>query len=150
VSILVIPTPFSGGSSYTMTVPLEGFQFQFEFDYNQRCAEWYMSIADADGVDIYNGMKLMTGFYLMKKCKDPRRPGSGPPQYLPGDFFVISSTADQSPPSLLDLYPGTGRCQLCYITSDWLALIEAGDLSAIQAQVQAGLVNTIPSSYGQP
>ena len=149
MSVLQIPTPFNGASSYTMTVPLEGFQFQFEFDYNQRCAAWYMSIADADGVDIYNGMKLIMGFYLMFKCKDNRRPGSGAPLYLPGDFFLFSSTSDQSPPGLLDLYPGSGRCTLNYVTSDWLALVQAGDTSAIQAQIQAGLVNTLPSTYGQ-
>lgn len=86
MSIFVIPTDPLGLSSYFMTVSLEGTSYQIELDYNERCAAWYLSVADADNVDIYNGVKLMTGFPLLKKCRDPRRP--------PGDFFVMSSTAD--------------------------------------------------------
>lgn len=144
-----MPTPFSGQPSYTETVTLEGSQYQFQFDFNQRCASWYMSLADADGVDIYNGVKLVTGFYLLKKCKDIRKPGSGPPLFLPGDFILTSSTSDQSPPGLLDLYPNSGRCTLYYITSDWLQLILSGQGNTLLATLEAGLENTTLSTYGQ-
>ena len=149
MSLLIMPTPFTGNPSYTMTVTLEGSQYQFQFDFNQRCAAWYMSIADGDGVDIYNGVKLITGFYLLNKCKDIRRPGAGPPTFLPGDFRLLSSTADQSPPGLLDLFPNSGRCTLFYITSDWLQLIQSGQGAPLLAGLEAGLQNTTLSTYGQ-
>lgn len=150
MSIFVIPTDPLGLSSYFMTVSLEGTSYQIELDYNERCAAWYLSVADADNVDIYNGVKLMTGFPLLKKCRDPRRP--------PGDFFVMSSTADQSPPALLDLLPGSGRCSLFYVTSDWISLVvptpfdaatSAANVAALQAQVAAGAASNGLSTYGQ-
>lgn len=148
MSLLVVPTPFTGAPSYNMTLNLEGNTFRLQFDFNQRCSSWYMSIADADGVDIYNGVKLVTGFYLLKKCKDIRKPGGGPPAFLPGDFFLLSSTADQSPPGLTELFPGTGRCQLYYVTSDWLAIILAGNGASLVPTINAGLQNTGLSTYG--
>ena len=142
MTIQVVPTDQNALPSYTQNTTFEGTQYILEFDYNQRCASWYLSIADSDNVDIYNGIKLVTGFPLLRKCVDPRRP--------PGELLVVSSTTDQSPPGLLDLIPGAGRCQLLYITSDWLALLAAGQLSTILAQLAANTQTSATSSYGQP
>jgi hypothetical protein len=128
--------------SWSATLTLEGTLFQVQMDFNQRAFSWYLSIADADGVDIYNGVKVVCGFLLLGKCKDDRRPA--------GDFLCISSTTNYSPPGFVDLLPGSGRCSLVYITSDWLAAIKAGQLAALQAQVAAGATGTSTiSTYGQ-
>lgn len=142
MSILIIPT-FSD-PSYSQTTTLEGISYTLQFDFNQRAYSWYMSIADADGVDIYNGVKLVCGFSLLKKCKDPRAP--------PGVLVIISTAQDQTPPGLYDLLPG-GPAQLTYITSDWVAqLLQPGGLAAQQAQIAATASNASnpTSSYGQP
>ena len=147
MSLLIIPT--DSIPSYSQSVALEGANFTIQFDYNQRCASWYMSIADQDGVDIYNGVKLVVGIPLLRKCKDERRPGFSPGSPYSGDFIVISSTTDTSPPSGLDLLPDSGRCTLYYITSDWVEALATGQTDAIVAQLAAGgaLVNPI-STYG--
>jgi hypothetical protein len=137
--ILIVPT-FSD-DSYVQQTTLEGTTYTMQFDFNQRCACWYMHLADQDGVDIYNGVKLVTGFSLLRKCKDPRAPA--------GALFVNSSTADLSPPDLFDLVPG-GRCQLMYLTSDWIALlVQPGGLDAILAQLAANAQASTTSTYGQ-
>jgi hypothetical protein len=134
--------PFFSDPSWFATMTFEGTSYVVQFDYNERCASWYMSIADANGVDIYNGVKLVTGFSLLAKCKDPRAPA--------GIFFVTSSTADQEPPGLDDLLPG-GPCQLIYCTSDWVAILEeAGGEATLLAQVASNTTNTEVSTYGQP
>jgi len=142
MTVQIVPTDANGIATYFQNTTFEGTQYILEFDYNQRCASWYLSIADSDNVDIYNGIKLVTGFPLLRKCVDPRRP--------PGEMFIFSSTADQSPPGLLDLIPGNGRCALYYVTSDWIALIQQGQAPAILAQLAANTQTSATSSYGQP
>jgi hypothetical protein len=142
--ILVVPT-FSD-ASWSQSTTFEGVKYQLQFDFNQRCSSWYLSLADQDGVDIYNGVKLMCSRYLLRKCRDPRRP--------PGELLCLSSTNDTSPPTMLDLLPGSGRCTLVYATSDWVSTFQSGDVPAIVAlftQLQSGGTATSPvSSYGQP
>jgi hypothetical protein len=142
MSILLIPT-FSD-PNYFETTTLEGISYVLQFDFNQRAYSWYMSIADASGVDIYNGVKLVTGFSLLAKCKDPRAP--------PGQLFIVTTNPDGTPPGLYDLLPG-GPAQLLYITSDWVAILAEPDgLQTLLAQSAATAANSSDptSTYGQP
>jgi hypothetical protein len=141
MTIQLVPTDPLGLSSYFQTTTFEGTDYVLQFDYNQRCASWYLSIADADNVDIYNGIKLVTGFSLLKKCVDPRRP--------PGAMFLFSSTSDQSPPGLYDLLPGIGRCSLIYVTSDWVQLFVTGQADTAIALIDANVTTSDISTYGQ-
>jgi hypothetical protein len=139
MTVQLIPT-FNEPSSVQHTT-LEGTTFGLQFDFNQRCACWYLSIADTDGVDIYNGVKLICGFPLLRKCADPRRP--------PGELYVLSATPDLTPPGRGELDQDTGRCSLLYITSDWLALLRTpGGLAAILAQLAANTQSSSSSTYG--
>lgn len=142
--------PFFDPPSFTQSLVLEGSLFQFQFDYNERGACWYMSLADADGVDIYNGVKLVLGFPLLKKCRDPRRPGAQTGTTSAGDLIVTSSTSDLTPPSYFDLAAG-GKNRLKYISSDWMALLLAGQTAPILAQYAAGSTSGVSpiSTYGQ-
>lgn len=140
----IIPTDNTGLQSYVQTTTFEGTDFLLAFQYNQRCASWYLSVADNLGVDIYNGVKLVCGIPLLRKCKDPRRPA--------GAILCLSSTSDQSPPALYDLWAGSGRCQLLYMTSDWVTLITTqglAGLAAIQATLTANTQTSSASLYGQ-
>jgi hypothetical protein len=138
MTLLSIPT--FADDAWTQTTTVEGVEFTLDFLLNQRAAAYYMSIADADGVDIYNGVKLTCGVPLLRKCADIRRPA--------GDFFVFSSTTDLSPASRADLGPG-GRCTLYYISSDWIAAIKAGQADTLLAQLTANTQGIPTSSYGQ-
>jgi hypothetical protein len=137
---MILTVPTFAYPSYAQTTTFEGTTYGLQFDYNQRCASWYLSVADQNGVDIYNGIKLMTGFFLLAKCKDPRRP--------PGELLVISTTSDLTPPAQYDLLAGSGRCQLVYITSDWMALLQSGQVATIQAQLAANAQASSTSTYG--
>jgi hypothetical protein len=141
MTIQLVPVDATGLQTYFQTTTFEGTSYVLAFQYNQRCASWYLSVADALGVDIYNGVKLVCGIPLLRKCRDPRRP--------PGELIVLSSTADTSPPALIDLYPASGRCQLLYVTSDWLALLAQGQVATILAQLQANTQTSSTSTYGQ-
>ena len=144
MSILTVPT--WSDPIWNQSTTFEGTKYQLQCSFNQRCIAWYLSIADADGVDIVNGIKLTVGPLLLRKNKDPRRP--------PGELIVVSNTTVTTPPGMLELLPGSGRCGLFYITSDWMAIIDSGDVSAISAlftQIQTGGTATSPlSDYGQP
>jgi hypothetical protein len=100
-----------------------------------------MSIADANGVDIVNGIKIICNNWLLFKCVDPRRP--------PGQFLCQSSTSDLAPPGLNDLVPSTGRCALYYFTSDIIAQILAGTISQYQASLASNTASGTGSTYGQ-
>lgn len=141
MTIQAVPLDDTGAQLYFQTTTFEGTSYILAFQYNQRCASWYMSVADNLGVDIYNGVKMVCGLPLLRKCKDPRRP--------PGALYVFSSTSDASPPALFDLFPGSGRCQLVYITSDWLQLIADGQVDTILAQLDSNTQTSALSTYGQ-
>jgi hypothetical protein len=126
---------------FTQTTSLEGTPYLLSFQYNQRCDRWYLSIADASAVDIYNGIKLICRQDLLKKCADPRKP--------PGSLFLLSQTTDNSPPGLNDIIPSGGRCVLYYMTSDWVALLQAGNSAAIYQQLATNTQGGTASTYGQ-
>jgi hypothetical protein len=138
MTVQLVPT--TNNSFYAQTTTLEGTPYLLSFAYSQREDCWYLSIADSNAVDIYNGIKLICNNPLLFKCKDPRRP--------PGDFVVISSTTDIDPPGLNDLVPNAGRCQLMYATSDIIALIKNGTIGTYLAQLTAGTSTGTESTYG--
>ena len=137
MSVLAIPcftSPF-----FSEVTTLEGTTFLLSFAYAQREACWYVSLADANGVDIYNGIKLTVGQLLLKKCVDPRRP--------PGELIVMSSTNDLSPPGLNDLI-ASGRCTLFYVTSDLVAMVLNGTIGAYLASLTTNTAQGQQSTYG--
>jgi len=134
--------PCFSDASWQTSITLEGVTYGMQMDFNQRSAAWYLSLADASGVDIYNGVKVVTGFpSLLSKCKDPRAPA--------GWIFCVSATSDGSPPQQYELLAGA-RCSLCYMTSDWVALMgTAAGQQQIAAALAAGAANGTLSNYGQ-
>jgi hypothetical protein len=145
LTIQVVPPPSLPYQSQTTT--LEGVPYLLYFDYNAREDKWYRSVADANGVDIYNGMALICSNpavgpnFMLFKCVDPRRP--------PGDFLVLSQTTNLNPPGLNDLASGSGRCALFYVTSDVLANVAANGPAGYAASLQAGTTTGIGSTYGE-
>src|ERR1700735_88143 len=100
----LVPTPDGTTPVYSETVALDGTPYLLEFNFNQRCACWYLSLQTIDGDDIADGLKLVVGWNLLIKCASPNRP--------PGWLFVLSNTPDSSTPGLDDLNPNGGRCLL--------------------------------------
>lgn len=133
--------PVSPNAIWTQTTTLEGTTFFLTFQYNQRTMTWSLSVADSENIDIVNGIKLVCGISLLRKCVDPRKPA--------GALMVLSATADASPPGLSDLLPGAGRCTLYYITSDWVAQLGTpAGVANLQAQLAAQTQTGTASTYG--
>jgi uncharacterized protein DUF6983 len=103
MSTLIIPCdpvlPF-----WTQTTTLDGVPYLLTFTYNQRETVYYLSISSADAtVDYVLGMKLVPGIPLLRPWPTP-----------PGEMFVITQSADDSPPALGELADGA-RCVLMYV-----------------------------------
>ena len=56
-------TTFSSKFSYRLD--LDGITFSFQFYYNTREKSWYMSMADAAGSKIFDGLKLVPMYKLL-------------------------------------------------------------------------------------
>jgi hypothetical protein len=97
---------------YTITIPLDGKDYVFDFRYNQREQVWYFSIEQPDGVRLATGVKVVCNTPLIYK-RDERLP--------PGLLVAISQDGDDTSPSLLELGPGK-RVVLSYLTGDEVVL----------------------------
>jgi hypothetical protein len=104
--------PTYADPSWTQTTTLEGSTFQLTFTYNQRCNCMYLSVADLEGNDIYDGVKIICNSLLLRKCADKDNAPAG-------EFWCLDTSGTNVPPGLGELGPGA-RCILCYITSDLL------------------------------
>jgi hypothetical protein len=106
MAILVLPTyedPF-----YSVTVPLDGKDFVFDFRYNQREQAWYFSLSAADGTRLLTGVKVVCSIPLITKA-DERLPR--------GLLVAVPQDTDDTQPHLLELGAGK-RVQLTYTTEE--------------------------------
>lgn len=60
---------------HTYSTTLNGVEYRFKFDYSQRADRWYMSVFDAVGDPIRQGIKLVPSTNLFRLVEaDPRTP----------------------------------------------------------------------------
>jgi hypothetical protein len=101
--VKIIPTT-PGIARYTQRTILDGREYIFGFNWNSRAAKWSMSVADALGVDIVQGIYLTCGTVLLRLLSDSRSP--------PGDIYILDREGDSGDPGFNDL---GDRCLLLYI-----------------------------------
>lgn len=95
MAVVIIPTR-GDIANYSQLVELDGVVFRFTFRFNDRDDSWYVSIADADGVPIREGLKLVPNYALLRTlARNESRPG--------GDFIMVDARAVPLPPSLEEL-----------------------------------------------
>ena len=100
VSIRTFSDPF-----YTMTVPLDGTDYLFEFRFNQREACWYFDISLTDGTLLVAGVKVVCHRPLLRRFADTRLPK--------GILIAASNSEDTDPPGIDELGEGR-RVELVY------------------------------------
>lgn len=61
-------------TDYRQTTSLDGQDYIFRFRWNQREAEWFFSIADAEDDPIVEGLKVTVQLPLLRLVVDSRRP----------------------------------------------------------------------------
>ena len=81
---------------------LQGSVFQLSFRWNRRDAHWFLTVRDADGVDIASGRRVVADWPLLKGVVDVRRPH--------GEIVALDTTGEGDP-GLTDL---GGRVLLLY------------------------------------
>lgn len=90
----IIPTS-TELSSYTQRVVLDGREYTLGFQWNQREAKWYLSLADQDGVAIVHGIKVVADFPLLRTLTDRRAP--------PGEIWAQDRSGTGADPGLREL-----------------------------------------------
>lgn len=101
----IVPTSFD--PQYTQITAIDGTDYSLSLFYNTRQATWFLTIGEADGVPIVEGIPLVTGWDLL-----------GAYRYLDipkGVLAVIASGSDTSVPGIDELGEGL-RTALYYRT----------------------------------
>ncbi|MCK5446424.1 MAG: hypothetical protein KAI73_12435 [Rhodospirillaceae bacterium] len=67
-------------------INIDDIEYTLHLAYSDRAAAWYFGIADAVGVDIVRGIKVVQGWPLLFRAQDSRLPD--------GDFFMFFGGGD--------------------------------------------------------
>lgn len=107
---ITIPIP-SNTPHLEMSAQIEGTTYTLIFRWNERCASWFFTLADADGDPIFEGVRVGVDFPLGFRCRDARMPPGG---FVAVDTSGVVAVAD---PGLADL---GDRVQLLYFEASEL------------------------------
>lgn len=103
MATLLLPTR-TDLSHYIVQVELDGALFSLTFHWNEREEYWYLSIADAEGVDVATGIKIVINTPLLRRLVSENRPA--------GELMALdSATTTGGDPGLNEL---GGRVVLAY------------------------------------
>lgn len=91
---------------YKKVAAIEGTDYTFQFDWNERESKWYMRIYFGDEI-LVSGVKIIINFPLLRNYVDERLP--------PGIIYAIDTYGNGEDPGLNDF--GT-RVILLYATQD--------------------------------
>lgn len=100
--------------AFRQRTSLDGVTFEFDFAWNERESAWYMTVADADGVALRGGVRMVIRWPLLLSVADARRPG--------GELYLIDVDGTGREAALDDL--GV-RAVLMYVTAAEAAALEA-------------------------
>lgn len=105
----------SSAPFFYQTTSLDGVSYGLRFQYNQREACYYLSIVDtALGQDIISGVKLVTGYYLIR-----RYAGGDIVGLPPGELLIIPNSTSDIPADVGQL--GIGNAfTLYYLDATYL------------------------------
>jgi hypothetical protein len=105
---IVLPTRPSA-PDHSFEIELDGVLFRLTFLWNSRGEFWSMSIADVNGVQLLDGRRVVVGFPLLARFRDPRLPA--------GELTAVDIGGTQADPGLDDL---GARVRLIYFPLDEL------------------------------
>ena len=97
---------------YDFEIDLDGSTYRLEFLWNGRSGTWHFDIFDANGDLLVAGRRVVVGFPLLTRFKDPRLP--------PGVLLAVDSSGQDAEAGLKDL---GARVALIYVDlADWKAI----------------------------
>lgn len=104
----------TGIPSFVQRTSLDGVTFELGLAWNERESNWYISFADADGVALRGGVRMVLNTPLLRSVTDARRPA--------GELYLIDVDETGVEAGLDDL--GV-RVVLQYVTAAERAVLEA-------------------------
>ena len=114
MSVFDIPCAPGGASAWTQTTSLDGEDFVFAFDWNQRMGRWTLTLSTGTGTVLRAGMVLVVNTRLLRGLVTPGRPA--------GELTVVDTLGRA------DLDPGFGdlgeRFQLAYLDAEEMRRID--------------------------
>lgn len=90
MALLEIPV-FADVEAFKFTTDLEGQNYEFDFSWSSRCAQFSMTIRDALGVDLIS-TPAVGNSDLLGRFQNEKLP--------PGSLFVFDSTGQQREPTI--------------------------------------------------
>lgn len=96
--------------AFLTTYSLDGIDYQFVFQFNEREGFWYVDINDVEGNPIRSGIKIVANFPLLLFCQCMVRPA--------GEPACLNTEDEPVDPGLEEL--GVDAI-LCYIDEEGLA-----------------------------
>jgi hypothetical protein len=92
----IIPMEDAGElGAFFFTVPLDGVDYEFNFQFNDREGFWYFDLLNLEGEYIRSGVKVVVNIPLIMRCRDEGRP--------PGELICIETLTEVTEPGLNDL-----------------------------------------------
>jgi hypothetical protein len=105
MSTLVLPvTPEA--PRYEFSCTLEGRTFSFEFAWNERSEAWFLTVRDADGVDLAAGRRVVLGANLLGRSASAALP--------PGMLLAVDTSGANTDTGRDDL---GSRVKIVYVES---------------------------------
>jgi hypothetical protein len=98
---------------YAFDIKLDGTPYHFDFDWNHRDSSWTFSVSSIDGTPLVVGRKVVVGFPLLSRFKNPKLP--------PGVLLALDTSNAGVDPGETEL--GT-RVQLVYMDKADLAEVQ--------------------------
>jgi hypothetical protein len=96
MTTLLIPTvDASELGNFSLSVSLDGEDYQFDFKYNGREDAWYFDLLDVAGNQLRSGVKVVSNFPLLWRYRDATRPD--------GEVLAIDTRSAPEDPLLADL-----------------------------------------------
>lgn len=104
---MAILIPTREDPRYSIEIELDGSSFFLDFEWNDRAESWFLDILNADRVMLLAGVRVVVGFPLINRYRDPRLPK--------GDLTAIVTSGSDLDPKFTDL---GDRVQLLYTPID--------------------------------
>lgn len=99
----VLPIRFKQASGEVKT-RLDGVEYRFFFAWNNSHEFWSMSLYEANGTPLFQGIRLTTGIILNRQVVNPDSPQ--------GRIVAVDTTGALQPPGRHDLH--SGKVQILY------------------------------------
>lgn len=95
MATLVLPATPQGQANFNFRVELEGVEYEFRMRFNSRDSVWYLSIRDADGAQLVDGLRVVPNTDVTLRFTVDGA--------FPGRIYVLDSRAIPEPPTLTNL-----------------------------------------------